>query len=107
MEPLPTTRRSLIWLSMCPSDGSPSRWQKLAYTIYTMFCLGTILACIGGNLAFCIKFVSIDLGRSMFSFMFMVAELSIIYVALIGIFSMSHKIDNIFKTLSTIYNACK
>lgn len=105
MEPLPTTWRSLIWLCMCPSDNALRRWQKLPHATYTTICLGALIACFGSALAYCIKFVSIDLGRSMFSFVFVVGEFSVIYIGLVAIYSMYHKIDTIFKTLSTIYNA--
>lgn len=107
MEPLPTTRRNLIWLCMCPPDKSSSRWQRLAYAIYTIICLGSVLACFSGSLAFCIKFLSIDLRRSTFSFVFTVGEFSVIYMGLVAINLMRRRIDTIFQTLSMIYDASK
>lgn len=109
MKPLRTNCQSLIWLCMCPQDhlNSPSQWRELIYAIYTAICLGTLITCFSGDLTFCIKFVTIDLGRSMFSFMFLVAEFTAIYMGFIAMFLLRHKIDTIFKTLATIYNACK
>lgn len=107
MEPLPMTRQSLIWLCMYPPDNSTSQWQKVTHAIYTAICLGALLTCFGGDLAFCFKFVASNLGRSLFSFMFVVAEFSVIYMGFVAIILLQHEIETIFELLSTIYSASK
>lgn len=102
MEPLVTNQRCLIWLCMCPADEFTSRWQKLAHITFTI--TGLVLTAIGivGGLTFCMTFVSIDLGRSMFSCVFVVAEFSVIYMALVALLLMRHKIGSIFDNLTKI-----
>lgn len=103
MEPLATTRQSLTWLCMCPADESSSRWQKIAYTAFTT--IGVVVTGVGivGGLTFCAKFVSIDLGKSMFAFLYVAAEFTVIYTALVVLLLMRHKIGSILKALTTIY----
>lgn len=105
MEPLVTNRRCLIWLRVLPPEESSSRRQKIVHSIFFMMVLATLsFACLS-SFTFCWKFVSIDLGRTMFSFMFVASEFAIIYTALVGMILMRHKIGAIFENLSTIYKA--
>lgn len=107
MEPLVTNRRCLIWLSICPPDESTSRWQKMTYIIFVMTVLTALICAVAAYLAFCWKFASIDLGRTMFAFMFVIFEFVAIYMALVGIILLRHKIGAIFDSLSTIYKESK
>lgn len=108
MEPLVTNRRLFIWLCICPDNStSPSRCQKLAHRIFAVAVLITLLWIFGACFACCWNIVSIDLGRSMFAFMYAASALTVIYLALIGIFLLHHKIGSIFDDLSDIYKASK
>lgn len=107
MEPLVTNRRCLTWLCICEADKSTNRWKKFAHAIYAVT---VVVGCIGAfasSFAYSWKFASIDLGKSLFSLMFVAAEITAIYSALVGMILMRHKIDPIFNSLSTIYRARK
>lgn len=99
MEPLVTNRRCLIWISVCPADESSNRWQKLAYVIFSLIILAMLLFGITASAVFCWKFVSIDLGRSVFSFVVVAAEFTAIYLALVGMILLRHKIGAVFDNL--------
>lgn len=107
MEPLATNRRCLIWITTCPPDKSTSRCQKIGYSIFTLAIFVVLLFGFTANSTFRWKFGSIDVGRSMFAVMFAVAEFCIIYMALVGMLLMRHKIGGIFDSLSAIYKASK
>lgn len=107
MEPLVTTRRCLIWLCIYPANESTSQWQKLAHTISATTALTGLICGFVSSLVFSWKYVSIDLGRSMFAFTFAAAEFTAIYMALVGMILMRRKICTIFDKLSTIYKASK
>lgn len=107
MEPLATNRRYLIWLRACPPDESTSRWQKLAHFAFSAIVLLGILSIIAACLTYCWKFVSIDLGRSVFAFMVAVVHFSVVYMALVGMILLRHKIGTIFDNLSAIYKTSK
>lgn len=103
MEPLSTNRQCLIWLRACPPDESPTRRQKLAHTAFAVLVLAGLIGGAIASSAFFWKFVSIDLGRSMFAFVFVVGEFTIIYMVLVGMILLRHKIGAIFENLATIY----
>lgn len=107
MEPLATNRQVLIWLYMCPADESASRWQKIAHTISAMFALLGLICVFIACTAFIWKYVSIDVGRCIFAIMFLAAESTATYMALVGMVSMRQKIGRIFDDLSTIYKDSK
>lgn len=53
------------------------------------------------------KFLSIDAGKSIFAFMFVVGQFICMYAVLTGIFLLRHKFGAIFDNLSAIYKASK
>lgn len=106
MKPLETTHRCLIWLCMCPADKSSNQWQKISYTIFGAAALIAIISGFISNVIFCIRFISIDLERSMFAIMFVAAQFGVIYMALVVILLMRPKIDRVFKNLAIIYGKC-
>lgn len=93
----------LVWLRICPSDESTVRWQNLAHTTFAVTLLTGLICMMAACLTFCWRFVSIDFERSVFSFMVAVAEFTVIYMALVGILLLRHKIRTIFDSLATIY----
>lgn len=103
MEPLKTTHRCLIWLCMCPAEETASRWQKFAYNTFGTIVLVAIISGFVANVVFCVRFISIDLERSMFAVMFVAAQFGVIYMALVAIFFKRQKINTIFKNLTIIY----
>lgn len=107
MVPLETNRRCLIWLCIYPAEEPTSRWQSFGHAIFAMTALIGSMGAFVASLAYCWKFASIDLGKTLFSFMFVVAEFTAIYVGLVGMLLMRHKIGPIFDNLTNIYKACK
>lgn len=107
MEPSATNRRCLTWLYICPTDEFASRWQKLVHFTFAVTVLTAIICGATGCLVFCWKFISIDLGRSVFAFMFAAAEFTVVYMAFVGTILLRHKIGAIFHGLSAIYNDSK
>lgn len=107
MEPLATNRQCLIWLCVCPADERTSRWQKLAHIAFALTTLTGIICGFVSCSAFVWKFISIDVGRTMYAFTFMAGELAVIYMTLAGIVLLRHKISTVFENLGTIYNESK
>lgn len=100
MEPLATNRRCLIWLRMCPADEPSSQWQK---RIFRMVVYASLLFCITGNVAYCVEYISIDLGRSLFAIVFLAEQISIAYIIIVATICLRFKIDSMLKNLSAIY----
>lgn len=107
MEPLETNRQCLIWLRILPSDESTNRWQKLAHTAFAVLVFTALMCGATSCLVFCLKFLSTDLARSIFAFVFSVGGYSIIYVALVGMILLRHKIGAIFDNLEVIFKDSK
>lgn len=107
MEPLATNRQCLIWLCVCPADESASRWQRVAHTAFAFATLAGVIFGFLSSSAFVWKFMSIDLGRTMYAFTFMSGEVAVIYMALAGMILMRHKIKTVFDNLATIYEDSK
>lgn len=107
MEPLATNRQCLIWLCICPADESTDRWRKVAHIICATSALTAIFSGFVSSVVCAWKFISIDVGRTMFAFTFLSGEIATLYMALIAMLLLRHKIDEIFKKLSMIYETRK
>lgn len=106
MQPLPTTRRMMVWLSMCPSDQTTSRRQKINYIAYTLTILFVNLLSFLASLTFMTKFFSTDFDDVVFSCMTMTGEFGMIYIMIAAIL-MQNQIVEIFQNLSKIYKSSK
>lgn len=105
MEPLPTTKRTLIWLSICRVDsGATSKWKKIAYILFPSMCLFITLCMVAACGAFIFKFRSINLADCIYSFMVATLFINSTYIMLTA-FSSRQKISTIFVQLSEIYDA--
>lgn len=107
MEPLVTNRQCLIWLRICPADEFTSRRQKLAYTIFAVFVVIGLVCGLAGSLSSGWKFMSIDLGESVYAFVYSIALIIVLFMALVGQIVLPHKIVSIFDNLKAIYKACE
>lgn len=105
MDPLVTNRQCLICLRILPADETASRRQRLAHSIFAGAVLIGLACGMTACLAFCWKFASIDLGRSIFAFLFVIGEFTFTYMALVGMILLRHKIGSIFENLKAIYKA--
>lgn len=106
MQPLPTTRRVLMWLSMCTLDESTDAPQRRAYTVHTWAVLIINLICFTASLTFCVEFIKTDFESSTFAFMVASADSGMIYIFITAI-HMRLQIDEIFNGLWTIYRSCE
>lgn len=106
MQPLPTTHRVLIWLSMCPADEFATCTQKVLYLANTLFVLIVNTSSFFACLRYCIKNTSIDFDSSTFAFMVAIGEFGLIY-SMIALIQMRHRIDDTFTSLTTIYNCSR
>lgn len=106
MVPLKTTKRVLIWLSMCKPDAPFTVCEKFTHysllLIYINSMVWTFIAC----LLFFIRFVSIDLTESLYALINITSSTDIIYGFIIGYIN-REKISMLFKNLSKIYEARK
>lgn len=106
MNPLVSNQWVLMWLCVCPASESASANKKVAYVAFTLlFCI-TILSTVAANVTFVIKFISIDLEKSLYAFVYIIAFSGIIYVMIVALLY-RHKINAIFVELSAIYKASK
>lgn len=105
MEPLATTKRILIWMSIHPITNNSersSKWKSLVRIVFPrlllMFSLNTMTACT----AFIVKFMTTKLDDCLFSFMGFFACSGVFYCMIIARLSRS-QVPAIFQKLSTIY----
>lgn len=106
MEPLKTNRKVMIWLCMCPAEASSSKWNKIAYKAHVALQLIFYFCGVIATLAFALKFVQTDLEKSILAIFSTAGFISSSYVIISGI-TLRHKIEGIFKHLSTIYKTSK
>lgn len=106
MQPLATTRLTMIWLSMCSGAKLKTPREKNGYTMHTLGIL--IVNSIGvlASLAYCLQFYSVDFDGATFGFMTAMILFGSVYV-LIAAILMRQEIDNVFIRLSTIYDDSK
>lgn len=106
MKPLASTQLMMTWLSMCSVDESTTSRQRTGYIAHTLFVLIVNVINIVGNLAYCLKFISIEFDGAIFAFMVVIGEFGVIYFMIVGIL-LRQQMDSIFTSLSTIYNRSK
>lgn len=103
MVPLVTNRRCLVWLRICSPVELTTQRQNAVRTTFAMIVLALLVCVVAACLTFCLKFISIDVGRSVFAILSAIIGISAICMAAVGIISLRRKIDGIFDNLSTIY----
>lgn len=106
MEPLVTTRKVLTWLWMYSDKNNSNKWEKLGHFASGQLCLISQLLSFAGTAAFVIKFASIDLGQSLFAFMFVSGHFNAAFSITQAMLS-RNKITQLFNRLSNIYRACR
>lgn len=102
MKPLRTTKRVLIWLCMCPAAARSTKKKKIAHFIFAFVIFIIILAATIANSVASLKFMSIDMTESVFTFMGSFVNLGTIY-ALISAYRSRQNIHKILTNLSIIY----
>lgn len=105
MGPLFTTQRVLIWLCLCPAaDSSMSKWTRIVRHIFPLLLFAWILSAIADSLCFIIKFKSINVEATLFTFVEFVVYIGLIYIMAIAFFSRRH-IAALLGQLTKIYDA--
>lgn len=107
IKPLEPYRQCLIWLCVHPADKSANNCKKITCVAFFVANSTFQLCNFIGCLTFCWKFHSIDLRKCLFAFLMTSADFGCIYVVMITITTMRHRIAAIFEDLSTIYDTRK
>lgn len=107
MEPLVTNRQCLVWLRIGSPDESITQRQKQMHTTFATIVLAALFCVIVGCLAFFWKFISIDVGRSVFALLAAIVGFSALYMATVGMIWLREKICAIFDDLSAIHRDSK
>lgn len=105
MEPLATTKRILIWMSIHPTANSgeqSNKWESLVRIVLPRVLLIGSLNTITACTAFIVKFMRIELEKCLFTFMGFFACCGGVYCMIIAYLSRP-QVPDIFQKLSTIY----
>lgn len=102
--PLKTCRRVLTWVFVCPVSKPLSNWKKLAYIALSLLIPTLIMMNISASVTFFLKFVSIDLAKSVCALSPFTANTGLFYVTIV-VFIGRHKIHAMFESLSKIYES--
>lgn len=106
MIPFKTTKWTMTWLCMCPTTKSWNKRKKLIRAVLTLTIIALILCMLVAHLVYFLKFMSVNLGDSLFALMNVIAISDILYGMIVEFF-LRHQIGAIFKKLSMIYKASK
>lgn len=106
MEPLVTTRLVLTWLWMYSEKKNSSKWKNIVQLTCGQFCLISQLLSFAGTTAFVIKFASVDLEKSLLTFMFVSGHFNAVFSITQAMIS-RNKITQLFDRLSNIYRTSK
>lgn len=105
MKPLVSYSRILTWFCVYPED---KNIKKLENAFHVIFCVcifsGNVIGLIT-SFAFFLKFLSIDLGSSLYAMFQIICCVGTIY-GIILILIIRKSITNTFKNLSKIYEKC-
>lgn len=104
MEPLRTTHRVLIWLSVCSPDNSTSKTMRTAYAIFAFIVHFSNACNLTAGAVFSLKFMSIDLEQSLYASINVFGNIGIIYPCIYAAYFKRDEIRQIFEKLTTIYS---
>lgn len=105
MKPLASIHQMLARLCICPNDQNASDLTDITYKAFLLAQLIIHLCGAMASFAFFIKFVSIDLVESMYSFLTFIGMICTIYVVMSGLL-LRHNISSLFEHLLAIYDIC-
>lgn len=106
MVPLETNRRVLTWLSVFPPEEGSTKSQKVAYTAFTLWILGVLVFSFVTSLAYFLKYMHRDFGRSLFVMVQITGVSNMFYIVCIT-FILRHRITAVYISLCGIYKARK
>lgn len=106
MKPVKAIQHYLIWFCMCPADDTTSKSKKRAHIGITSLCLINLTISLISSIVYAVKFVSVDLEKSLYALFQIVACQISVYYVIVGYFS-RHQIHTIFTELEKLYCKCK
>lgn len=106
MKPLMTSQKMLIWFGVCPTSENPSGSVTIGQIIVIFLVFSTMLSAIVTSALFFVKFVSIDLEKSLQTSLQIAAAFSILYMFFMLLIS-RFEVSGVFSQLMKISNACK
>lgn len=104
MNPLESIQRGLHWLCVFPFQKDTTTTKKIVYIFFTLNIFFLHLCALAASAAFIIKFISIDMQRSVFALLQFGTFFSTMYSIIVAFF-VREKIIGIFKKISKIYRA--
>lgn len=105
MKPLASNQRILTWLCVLPSKENTSKWKKQVYIALVLALIVADLTIFTSSFLYVLKFMSIDLIETSNGFIQCFAAIPM-GNAIIVAFIYRHKIQKVFKQLSTFYEKC-
>lgn len=106
MKPLVTNQKVLTWICICPVDKNATKFEKSARIGITSLIVITLFCGFIASVVFFVKFVSIDLEKSLYTVFQIVGTLLILY-SFIVLYLFRNEINAIFEHLTEIYDECK
>lgn len=104
MKPLESTQQVMKWLCMCAPDPTEKTSKQIAYVVCVSTGIVFYLGMIASSVAFFMKYVSIDVGESLYA-LYQISVSGMLYVVIVAIF-MRHRINSLFQKLMLIYKKC-
>lgn len=106
MKPLVSVRQLFTWLCICTYDETSNEWKETARIPIAIGNFAVLASHFVVSYFFLKRFVEIDLPASLFALMCCCGDFSLLYI-LTTAFFLRHRVTEIFKKLSIIYNTCK
>lgn len=106
MKPLVTNQQVLTWLCICPIEKSVTKFEKCAQIGITSLFVLTLFCGLTASVVYFVKFVSIDLEKSLYTVLQIGGTLLVLYTFTVLCLS-RNKINAVFEHLTQIYDECK
>lgn len=106
MQPLTTCRRVLTWLGVCPISGNVSKFERFDPIVVSFLIISSVSVALVASMVFFVKFLSVDLEKSLQTLLQIAGALSILY-SFIVLYISRNKISAVFDHLKQIFDASK
>lgn len=103
---LSTNKMVMTWIGMLPPDSSANNKQRIAYFLIGLVALAVTGGCMSGQAAYFLKYMHIDLRKSLFSLIGVIGLGGALYVGISGII-LRYEMAKIYEQLSDIYDSGK
>lgn len=106
MIPLETNQLLLMWLYAFPVDESASQRKKIAYLLVSIAVAAVNFSNLLAGTLFVVKYISVDIEMAIFALFHTIPAFNMFYQCVV-IVLLRHRLTEIFKSLSNIYNESK